>query len=112
MREAIVGGGRHASYQPAAPVNEEASAEDNHQEDTTYADLPEKGERLHAILRLQKARARVMEESTASFEQVLKHGVFRATAVYFILLLWSIIFRESEDGHCFNSRQPKLPATQ
>lgn len=84
MRGAILGRRRPASFQPSAPESEEISTEHNDQEDTSDADLPEVGDRLHAIVRLQKARARVMEESTASFEQVLHwNTLFRAVVVPF-----------------------------
>lgn len=92
MREAIAGGDRHASYQAAVPESDDISAEGHHHKDTTDADLPQKCERLHAILHLQKTRSRVMEESTASFEQVWNERVSAAKMLCLLLLLFSINF--------------------
>lgn len=58
MEDAIAG--------PAqVPESEETETQDVPREKIEHND-----ERLHAIIRLQKARARVMQESTASFQQV------------------------------------------
>lgn len=63
MEEAIAG--------PAqAPESEETGTQETTQEMTDHHDPSEVDERLHAILHLQKTRARVMQESTTSFEQV------------------------------------------
>lgn len=63
MEEAIAG---HAH----APESEQTGTEGSTPERSDHHDTPEVDERLHAILHLQKTRARVMQESMASFEQV------------------------------------------
>lgn len=54
-----------ARYPSKAPESEEETAD--------QTDASNANERLRAILHLQKARARVMEESTTSFEQVINY---------------------------------------
>lgn len=70
MEEAIAGlKARHISK--GGPISEgERPSEEANRKDPDLIDPHETDRRLHAILRLQKARARVMEESTTSFEQV------------------------------------------
>ena len=70
-RDVLIDHMEEATAGPAqAPESEEIDTEDATQERTDHHYPPEVDRRLHAILHLQKTRARVMQESTASFEQV------------------------------------------
>ncbi|CAM9689585.1 unnamed protein product [Ectocarpus sp. 4 AP-2014] len=69
MEEAIAGlKARHICTGRGISDSERASEEAN-RKGLDRTDRHETDARLHAIVRLQKARARVMEESTTSFEQ-------------------------------------------
>ncbi|CBN74126.1 Hypothetical leucine rich repeat protein [Ectocarpus siliculosus] len=69
MEEAIAGlKARHISTGRVISDSERDS-EEAHRKGPDRTDRHETDARLHAIVRLQKARARVMEESTTSFEQ-------------------------------------------
>ncbi|CAM9972148.1 unnamed protein product, partial [Pylaiella littoralis] len=65
MEEAIARRKVHDAYPAEAPESEENNPD--------HTDLSGANERLGAILHLQKMRARVMEESTISFEKHKKH---------------------------------------
>lgn len=65
MEEAIAGRKVHDAYPAEAPESEEDNPD--------HTDLSGANERLGAILHLQEMRARVMEESTISFEKVIKN---------------------------------------
>lgn len=70
-RESLVDHMEEAVAGPAqAPESEEIGTEDATQQRTDHHGPPEVDQRLDAILHLQKTRARVMQESTVSFEQV------------------------------------------
>lgn len=66
MEEAISG----PAQAPESKESEETGTEETTQKRTDNHDPPKVDETLDAILHLQKTRARVMQESTASFEQV------------------------------------------
>lgn len=70
MEEAIAGlNAPHIST--GRPISKgERPSEEANRKGPDLTDPHETDGRLHAILRLQKARARAMEESTTSFEQV------------------------------------------
>eukprot|EP00752_Nemacystus_decipiens_P007453 g6661.t1 len=69
-RDALIDHMKEATAGPAqSPEREEIGADDTAQERTCSHDPPELDRRLHAILHLQKTRARAMQESMASFEQ-------------------------------------------
>lgn len=70
-RESLIDHMEGAIAGPAqAPETEETDTEEALQERDGRHEPPEVDERLHAILHLQKTRARAMQESTTSFEQV------------------------------------------
>lgn len=68
MEEAIAGRKVHDAPEKR---QDPAEAPESEEDDTDQTDSSKANERLRAILYLQKTRARVMEESTASFEQVV-----------------------------------------
>eukprot|EP00903_Cladosiphon_okamuranus_P008287 g7975.t2 len=84
MEEAIAG--------PAQPPESRGiGTKDTSQERIDCHDPPDVDERLHAILHLQRTRARVMQESTASFEHH-KSTLLSATR--------KLVERKTASAHC------------